>query len=108
LTYFKATDATGGTELWQTNGIDAAGTTIVGDILPGTGSSSPANLVGVNNTLFFVANGVPVGGVSPSGTEVWKVGDLGTNTIPTATFMDQDYTATPLSEGSVASTCRTL
>ncbi len=44
ITYFVATDAVNGRELWKTDGTEA-GTTIVKDINAGTASSSPRNLV---------------------------------------------------------------
>ena len=38
---------------------------LVEDIVPGTGSSNPRNLVNVNGTLFFTADG-------PDGVEMWR------------------------------------
>ena len=52
-------------ELWKTNGT-AAGTVLVKDIRPGSGSSSPRYLTNVNGTLFFAAND----GVN--GMRLWK------------------------------------
>src|SRR5262245_49473554 len=45
--YFVATTPEYGTELWKSDGT-AAGTVLVADIVPGTGSGSPTNLVNVN------------------------------------------------------------
>jgi ELWxxDGT repeat protein len=52
-------------ELWKSDGT-VAGTVLVKDICPGTCSSTPANLINVNGTLYFTAaDGV-------NGTELWK------------------------------------
>src|SRR5262249_36847394 len=50
--FFTAADGTNGDELWKSDGT-AAGTVLVKDILPGTGSGSPSQLANVNGTLFF-------------------------------------------------------
>ncbi len=42
-TYFTATDGTHGIELWRTDGTEA-GTTLVGDVRPGSASSTPVGL----------------------------------------------------------------
>ncbi|HEX8532343.1 MAG TPA: ELWxxDGT repeat protein, partial [Cytophagales bacterium] len=52
--YFAASDGTSGHELWKSDGTEA-GTGRVKDLVPGTGSSSPQNLVSVHGTLFFTA-----------------------------------------------------
>jgi ELWxxDGT repeat protein len=63
--YFTATDGVHGNELWQSNGT-AAGTTLVKDINPGSGSSTPQQLVNFNGALYLIAdNGV-------HGRELWK------------------------------------
>ena len=49
--FFKATDSTGDTELWKSDGTDL-GTVRVKDIEP-SGSSDPADLTNVGGTLFF-------------------------------------------------------
>jgi ELWxxDGT repeat protein len=59
--FFSAT-ATGGTELWATDGT-AAGTAQVADIYPG-GSSSPSRFVNVNGKLLFNAR-------DSHGEELW-------------------------------------
>ena len=64
LLYFAASNVASfaNTELWATDGTDA-GTYPVKDIVAGTGSSSPNNLINFNGTLFFSAsstnNGTP-------------------------------------------------
>ncbi len=53
--YFKANDGTHGNELWKSDGTPG-GTSLVQDINPGSGSSSPAYLTDVDGTLYFVAS----------------------------------------------------
>lgn len=65
MTFFTATTATYGKELWKTDGT-ADGTILVKDILPGSYGSNPANLTNFNGTLFFSADD----GVH--GYELWK------------------------------------
>lgn len=52
--YFAATDDDHGTELWVTDGTKE-GTRMVADILPGSGSSSPAWLCRLNDKVLFSA-----------------------------------------------------
>ena len=54
--YFTGTRAAEGAELWRSDG-SALGTTLVKDMRPGPGSSSPANLTNIGGTLYFGANG---------------------------------------------------
>ncbi len=63
-TFFVATTAAAGTELWSTDGT-SAGTSMVADIIPGTGSSSPDSLMVVNGVLLFNAHDVN------HGIELW-------------------------------------
>ncbi|HEV7571072.1 MAG TPA: ELWxxDGT repeat protein [Thermoanaerobaculia bacterium] len=56
-TFFIATTDAAGTELWITDGT-SAGTAIVSDIIPGTGSSNPSALHVVNGVLLFNARDV--------------------------------------------------
>jgi ELWxxDGT repeat protein len=63
-TFFAATNAASGTELWSTDGT-SVGTSIVADIIPGTGSSNPSGLQVVNGTLLFNARDVN------HGIELW-------------------------------------
>jgi ELWxxDGT repeat protein len=72
--YFAATDVTHGTELWKTDGT-VAGTTLVKDITPGTGSSNIDQLSVVKDKLFFRV-----------GSDLWKSDgtEAGTQIIPIA------------------------
>ncbi|MBL8737937.1 MAG: hypothetical protein JNL12_16000 [Planctomycetes bacterium] len=63
-TFFSANDGSSGFELWSTDGTPA-GTTLVRDLRPGSGSSNPAQLTAVGNRVFFVAND------GTSGAELW-------------------------------------
>jgi ELWxxDGT repeat protein len=55
-----------GRELWKSDGT-SAGTTIVADIFPGEGSSSPFDLTVVGDTFFFSAND------GTNGRELWAL-----------------------------------
>jgi ELWxxDGT repeat protein len=65
--YFVAEDGVNGYELWKSNGT-AAGTTLLKDILPGSGFpyTYPSSPVALGNTLYFNADD----GVN--GRELWK------------------------------------
>ncbi|HSY51699.1 MAG TPA: ELWxxDGT repeat protein [Thermoanaerobaculia bacterium] len=62
--FFAATTDAAGTELWSTDGT-SGGTSMVADIIPGTGSSSPSGLTVVNGVLLFNARDVN------HGIELW-------------------------------------
>ncbi|MHA7634013.1 ELWxxDGT repeat protein [Corallococcus sp. M7] len=63
---FVASDGATGTELWRTDGT-AGGTERVTDLVPGTRSSAPANLVVSGDNLFFSA------WTPESGRELWAL-----------------------------------
>ena len=54
--YFSAGDATGGQELWKTDGTES-GTARVKDIVPGVGGSKPTHLVAAATSLAFQFDG---------------------------------------------------
>jgi|GEM_PF-2417620 len=55
MLYFRATDGTHHYELWRSDGT-AAGTVMVKDINPGSGSSYPSEFTAVGEHLFFFAD----------------------------------------------------
>jgi ELWxxDGT repeat protein len=67
--FFAADDGVHGKELWKTDGT-ASGTTLVKDVVPGSGGSYPDHLEAVNGTLFFSIR-VPVD-ESNYRIELWK------------------------------------
>lgn len=85
VTYFVATNAANGRELWTTDGT-TQGTKMLVDVNVGVGSSDPTSLVNVNGVLYFSAKD------SANGRELWRtdgtvagtsmVKDLFTGTYP--------------------------
>ncbi len=63
--YFTADNGVRGREVWRTNG-NAAGATLMRDVLVGPGSSEPENLRAFNSSLYFSAKW-------PIGRELWSV-----------------------------------
>jgi ELWxxDGT repeat protein/VCBS repeat-containing protein len=87
--YFAADDSVyspyHGIELWKSDGT-AAGTVLVKDIDPGSGSSSPTDFQVVNGVLYFKAyDGTSEGIFTTDGTAA--------GTVELATDASQDYTA---------------
>jgi ELWxxDGT repeat protein len=73
--YFSGIEPLHGSELWITDGTDA-GTSLVSDIVPGGGSSSPDNFVLFKNDLYFTAK------TATAGRELYKIsGANGTVTL---------------------------
>ena len=72
--YFAGMDAANGSELWVTDGTDA-GTTLIKDIEPGTGSSTPTDFFTFNNQVFFFAQ------TAAAGYELWKTDGTTAGTV---------------------------
>jgi trimeric autotransporter adhesin len=86
-TAFFIANGAKGTELWKSDGT-VAGTVMVKDIKPSTGSSTPTALTKVNNLVFFAAdNGV-------NGQELWK-----TDGTEAGTVMVKDINPGPAGSG---------
>ena len=74
LAFFAANDGVSGIELWATDGT-TAGTYQVLDIHPGSGNSSPGELVAFNSELYFRA-------YQPgTGNELWKSDGTAAGTV---------------------------
>lgn len=63
--FFTAWDVEHGRELWRSDGT-VEGTTLLKDVLPGSGSSFPHEVTAVGNTLYFVADDFQ------HGFQLWK------------------------------------
>ena len=91
--FFTAADATGGEELWKSDGT-AEGTVQVKDIAPGLSSGDPYLLVNVGGTLFFTARDADQTLWKSDGTEAGTVqvkdidGASATNSIRGLTNVD--------------------
>ena len=82
--FFPATTTAQGTELWMTDGT-GAGTVMVQDLSPGTGSSSPGPMVGLDDTVYFQA--------SPEAfaTKLFKYSLDGASSISGTVYTDSNY-----------------
>src|SRR5262249_23676497 len=81
-------DGTTGLELWKSDGT-TAGTVLVADIVPGSGSSLPNHLTAVGATLFFTA-------FDPAhGIELWKSDGTAAGTGLVADFQPGKNSAGP-------------
>ncbi len=79
--YFEASDGVNGYELWKTDGT-AGGTSMVKDIIPGSGSGFAESLTNVNGTLLFTATD------GTHGYELWR-----TDGTPEGTQLVKDVNA---------------
>lgn len=73
--FFSGQDAAHGVELWKTDG-SRAGTVLARDLVPGSASSSPRNLVTLDEKPFFIAD------VTPQTTWVWPANGLPVSDSP--------------------------
>jgi ELWxxDGT repeat protein len=71
--FFTATSTAAGNELYVTDGT-VAGTKLVKDINPGTGSSNPSNLIQVGDSIYFSADD------GTNGSELWVSDGTAANT----------------------------
>jgi ELWxxDGT repeat protein len=72
---FSATNDTTGTELWSSDGT-SAGTSLVKDIVPGSGSGRPYNIAGFDGQILFLVAG------PQSHTGLWKSDGTSSGTFP--------------------------
>jgi ELWxxDGT repeat protein len=89
--YFKAKDATNGTELWMTDGT-ADGTMMVKDIQEGSGNGNPFNFIIFNDLLYFTAND----GVNSS--ELWATDGTADGTAMVVDINPGNAPGNPLSK----------
>lgn len=89
---FTATTTSAGTELWRSDGT-AAGTVLVKDIVAGSGSSNPTSLikgsVGGVDTVYFVAT------TATEGTELWRTDSTTAGTVLVADIVAGSGSSTP-------------
>lgn len=74
-TFFIADDGIHGKELWSSDGT-TAGTTLVKDIVPGTGDSKITSIYAYNNKVYFFASGN-----NPDITQLWQSDGTAAGTI---------------------------
>ncbi|MCP4536613.1 MAG: choice-of-anchor D domain-containing protein [Chloroflexi bacterium] len=94
--YFRANDGSTGNELWSYDGIT---TTLVADINPGSGSSSPFNITAFDNQLYFGADD----GTGTSGRELWQFpgpADFGDAPTNAQSGFASDYPTTLANDGA--------
>lgn len=72
--FFSAYDASNGNELWVTDGT-SAGTTLLKDLKPGTGSSYPWGFMKIGNEVFFNCTDVGLE------RKLWKTDGTATGTV---------------------------
>jgi ELWxxDGT repeat protein len=92
--YFTATTTADGTELWRTDGT-SAGTALVKNIVSGSGSSTPSNLVklkigAVDNILFTATT-------TAEGTEIWRSDGTSLGTVIVKDIVSGSGSSSPTS-----------
>lgn len=97
VTYFSASSATTGEELWKSNGT-SAGTVLVKDIYSGMSGSSPRNLTEVNGTLYFTASN------QLNGEELWKTDGTTAGTVMVKDIQPGQYGSRPSQLTNVSGT----
>jgi ELWxxDGT repeat protein len=86
--FFAASDGVHGDELWKSDGT-TAGTVMLKDIDPGSGSSYPRGLTDLNGTLYFDATG------ATPGNQLWKSnGTAAGTTLVTSVASMSSYSMT--------------
>jgi ELWxxDGT repeat protein len=95
--YFAATINSSGAELWKSDGTDA-GTVLVKDINPGSGSASPSNFINIGGTLYFTAND------GSNGIELWKSDGTDAGTVMVKNIQAGSGSATPSSLANINGT----
>ena len=86
--FFRPMTGRNGDELWKSDGT-AAGTVLVKDIYPGSGSSYPAYLTNVNGTLYFSADD------GTNGKELWKSDGTAAGTVLVRTSIPAGDSSVP-------------